>query len=83
MRKCIKCGVEIHYHHLYCSKHYPQKVATIKKLSTENKKLRRVIISMLNDTVNTNKYITKKQVKALLKKFKLELHSKSANEEKE
>lgn len=41
MRECIKCGVAITHHHLYCDKHYPQKTATIKQLKDEVKVLKK------------------------------------------
>lgn len=69
--QCIKCGRTITHHHKYCDLCYPKKTATIQQLKNENRKYKRLLETVLNPSVNKNSYVTKKQIRSLIKKYKL------------
>ena len=73
-RRCIKCGGVITHHHKYCDKCYPAKTATIQHLSFKVKGYSRAIEALLNYASNPKKYITKRELIAVLKKNKIKEH---------
>lgn len=54
-RNCIKCGIPIIYHHLYCEEHYPHKSAEIGRLNKELKIYKKAIRIFLKTTSKKQK----------------------------